>query len=318
MPSYEGVSMGKRKKSILITGVRGFVGTALKEHINACFPAWRVYGMDRLGGREKDFFQNDFSDSKKTARVLANTRPDYIFHLAGMARGDDPRALLAANVDSLIVLCEAISRIKAYAPRVLVPGSAAEYGDLALARLPAREVYPAAPIAYYGWSKAIATETALFYARRGLDLVVARIFNICGAGTPESLSVGRLARDLALIKQKKQKPVLTVYGLDSRRDFLDIADVCAYLTDLALKGASGQIYNICRGRSHTIREVMAELIKISGIKGLVIDRSAARGCSVGVADSFGSNKKLQKISSLRPAALRAGLRDTYMYYLSKV
>ena len=108
------------------------------------------------------------------------------------------------------------------------------------------------------------------FAREGMDVVIARIFNVMGRAVTVNLSIGKFAFELASIKKHRKRPVLYTKSLDMKRDFLDINDVCEYLLAIAFCGEQGEIYNICRGKPYKIRGLLNKLIGISGIKDIRI------------------------------------------------
>ena len=85
-------------------------------------------------------FPCDVRDAGALARVLAEVRPGVIFHLAGLARGDD-----LGELSRSMCWGPTARRSQPMArPRYLIPGSAAEYGLLATAD-PVDETTPLSP-----------------------------------------------------------------------------------------------------------------------------------------------------------------------------
>ena len=76
----------------------------------------------------------DLDDAAAVAAAVATARPDRIVHLAGQSSVHhswiDPGGTLRTNVMGLVHLLEACAP-RACAPRVLVVGSADEYGIVA-------------------------------------------------------------------------------------------------------------------------------------------------------------------------------------------
>ena len=161
-------------------------------------------------------------------------------------------------------------------------------------------------------------ELSLFYALKGSDVIAGRIFNIIGKGVPLHFSIGKFAYELALINKKKKKPILHTKSLSTKRDFLDIEDVCKYLVAVACYGKKGEVYNICRGESYKIRFLLNKLIDIAGIEDIRIVKNKECNRENNVIDSFGSNKKIKRIvKKAMLVSIDESLRNTYFYYLSK-
>ena len=105
--------------------------------------------------------------------IIEHVRPDCIFHLAGRARGT-PAELTHANVGLMQSLLRALRRTK-LRPRLIVAGSAAEYGAAIRDGEPIRETAICAPLSAYGASKHAQTRAALAYAdATGTSVLVAR------------------------------------------------------------------------------------------------------------------------------------------------
>lgn len=75
---------------VLITGVAGLLGTHLSRHLLS--QGHEVIGIDNLFGGYKDFvhddvnfFEFDLADSKKLADIIAQTKPEYVYHFAAYA-----------------------------------------------------------------------------------------------------------------------------------------------------------------------------------------------------------------------------------------
>ncbi|MFH1772658.1 MAG: NAD-dependent epimerase/dehydratase family protein [Candidatus Omnitrophota bacterium] len=308
-----------KKKTVLITGINGFIGSSLKEVINKKYPSWNIYGIDRLGNKSNTIFKINVTNKSKLAGIISKEKPDYIFHLAGSTCRDNLKELLRENVVSTFTILEAVKSMDNYNPRIVIPSSAAEYGERQLNNNKFKESYPEKPVTLYGLSKAMQSRLSLLYASGGLNVVVARIFNIFGKGTPVSLSIGRFSRVLALIKKGKVPAVINTKSLDSKRDFLDIYDVCRYLLAVAIFGEKGQVYNICRGKSYKMRYLLRKLINLSGIRNIKVIEDK-KDCKENALDDFvGSSCKINKIiKSNGLISIEQSLRESYRYYLSRI
>ncbi len=302
------------KPYVLIMGVHGFIGSALKRWLLTNVRNVEIFGLDirPFKSPDKNFFLSDLKNQKQIIHVLSKIRPRFIFHLAG-GRMEEPEKLLEANVYSTQNLLAAIAEMKDYHPRVIIPGSAAEYGQPHQRQKLIRENDPPKPTSHYGLTKLMQTSLALMYARRGLDVVVGRIFNICGAGTTEAFALGKFAKDIALIESGKKEKRVTTRSLAGQRDFLDIRDVCSALWAVAGKGKKGEVYNICSQKSSSVRTLLKKMISLSRERGIVIDEQKAS--SSGSFDAVGSNTKIKKNTGWRPKVrLKESLKDTLNYY----
>jgi len=191
--------------------------------------------------------------------LIANSSPDLVFHLAGITQGSATN-IYRTNTLGGINLLEAV-RLHCPNARILIVGSAAEYGYVSHEKMPIREDYPCHPNGAYGLSKYAVTLAAQDATRvDGLKTVVVRPFNIVGAGMPDSLVIG------AVIKRAKQalasagQPVVTVGNLDTERDFIAVDDVISAYITLLRGEAWGEVFNICTGQPHRIRDIVEEVL----------------------------------------------------------
>ncbi len=297
------------KKRILIAGVTGFLGGALKEYIARREPGIEVLGLTRRRGGSSGLLPADLTDPVKTAALLRRVRPDYVFQFCGGDRGD-PAQLFSSQFLATRGLLDAILKTGLLRIRVVIPGSAAEYGRPAAKHRLMTETDALRPESWYGFIKWMQTSLGLFYARRsGLDVVVARIFNVAGAGTPERLVAGQFAFQIARIEAGRRSPVIETNGLSSRRDFIDVADLCAGLLTVARQGRKGETYNICSGRAHSVRELLQRLLKEAGKKNIKVRERRDKGS--GSFDVIGSNAKIRKELGWSPTiSLAESLRQT--------
>lgn len=94
-------------KKALITGVAGFIGSHLADHL--LDEGWEVFGVDNfLTGSKKNIDPRvkykivDIRKKDKLAIYMKKVRPDYVFHLAAIARTpwtiDDPMLCHDTNI----------------------------------------------------------------------------------------------------------------------------------------------------------------------------------------------------------------------------
>lgn len=303
-----------KKKRVLITGISGFLGKSLGIFLSG--NNFQVFGCDLKGNSlDENMIVCDLSSKDEIGKFLFDVKPDYIFHLAGTRGKDQTQEALESNFSITKDFFEIIFSIVDYNPRIIIPGSAAEYGDSVSAKGKINEETAALPNSEYGSVKLRQTNLGLLYATKGMDIVIARIFNVLGNGTPSDLSVGRFAQQIVDLERNEGKRVINTYSLSSTRDFLDIEDVCSALLNLAEEGKTGQVYNVCSGNGLSIRDILVRMLKISKVKDISINEQV--NCKGSIQKSIGDNAKIINNTGWKPKInIEKSLKNTIKYYRS--
>lgn len=185
---------------ILITGAAGMIGGKL---------AGRLAADGHLGGREiaaliltdvvvpegasqAALDVSDIAEPGVAARLIAS-RPDVIFHTAGIVSGEaesDFDKGYRVNLDGSRLLLEAIRRMRSYRPRLVFTSSIAVFG----APFPDAidDAFLTAPLTSYGTQKAMVELLLADYTRRGfVDGIGLRLPTICiRPGKPNEAASG--------------------------------------------------------------------------------------------------------------------------------
>jgi GDP-4-dehydro-6-deoxy-D-mannose reductase len=267
----------------LVTGVAGFAGSYLAELLlsqeaEVCglvqpgAPVRNLEGMrqasENKGGLRLQ--EADILHGEDLLRIVRETCPDRVFHLAAVASVrrslEDPRETFQVNVLGTRNLLEAIRRA-GIEPRILVVGSADAYGQSASLPRPLQEEDPLLPVSPYGVSKAAVEAVACRYAKEyRLHVIRVRPFPHCGPRQAPQFALPDWARQLAEIQTGRRPARLLVGNLSVRRDLSDVRDVVRAYSLALEQGESGAVYNVCSGRSSSLREVLESLIELAGIE----------------------------------------------------
>lgn len=311
MPTGPGGERGTMRGHVLITGATGFVGSALARVLAREWPDAEVTLADRRAG-VPDVRQVEMADPEAVGALIGECQPSHVFHLAGATRAPSLKAFLDANLEPTRVLLEAIEQ---HAPgaRVMVPGSAAEYGDVAAVDLPIRETQALRPISAYGVSKACQCLLTPHYAARGLSVMTGRAFNVVGRGIPDTLFLGAVVRQLKDVRDGRADHI-EVGELGGMRDLTDIDDICRAMLDVASLGVPGEAYNICSGVGVSMADVLDRLMTIAGLR-VDVRRVGERLRQGDIADSVGSSEKLRRLSGWEP---RTGLDESLRALVDEV
>mgnify|MGYP001209393309 CR=1 FL=1 len=253
--------------TILVTGANGGFGKVLLPILQKKYKG-AVVGTGRSEVESADYFSRDITDVSSVTELIARVKPSLIFHLAGSFTGlfenDFQVNTLGAKYLFDSILSEKLDT------RVVVVGSAAEYGAVLAEDNPIPETFPCRPVSVYGLTKNYQTEMAKYYARTSnIDVVIARVFNLAVPGLSQRLFYGRAE---AMIQAYKNKQISKVeFGnLSSERDYIGIEDAATQLIAIAERGTLGEVYNVGSGLPKTMRSLLIEMLSKDGISGDVI------------------------------------------------
>jgi len=311
---------------VLITGVNGFVGTHLVDLLRAEQPRVEILGLVKPGTSPTRAgvaaIEVDLDEAASVESALAGVAVDAIVHLAAQSSPslswNDPAGTLRTNVHGLLHLLEAV-RGRASVPRVLVVGSAEEYGAAAPAELPLAEDAPLRPASPYAVSKVAQGYLALqYWLSHGVPTVRTRAFHHTGPGRAESFAESSFARQVAEIEAGLREPVVQVGNLDAVRDFTDVRDVVRAYWMLVERGEPGEVYNVCRGTGVRVGELLGEMIAAAGIDIQVrVDPERLRPSDVPIL--VGNPGKLRRRTSWEPRiGLAQTMRDLLDYWRARV
>ncbi len=285
----------------LITGITGFAGSHLAEHLlargdvevyGAC--RWRsrldnladlarqgrlnLRGVDAVVSSEAELramtdphgvnlLQGDMADPYQMMTLIEIVKPDRIFHLAAQSfvptSWSAPAETFSINTVGQIHLFEAI-RAAGIDPLVHIAGSSEEYGLVHPDEVPIKESNPLRPLSPYAVSKVAQELLAYQYHQSyGLKTVVTRGFNHTGPRHGPVLSCSSFARQIAEIEAEVSPPVLYVGDLTTKRDWVDVRDVARGYWLALEKGTPGEVYNIGSGTTRTIQSMLDVLLSLS-------------------------------------------------------
>lgn len=305
----------------LVTGVGGFVGRYLVQHL--------VASGDEVVGTfvEKNppnlpcpTLRCDITSIDDVQRVLNEIKPDAIYHLAGVSFVPEAEAnfeaALRINVGGTSNLFRSCHLLELPA-KILFVSSAEVYGKIEQTDLPISETTPTRPANNYSLSKLMAELVAQRYHRQGIvKAVIARPFNHIGLGQDPRFVASSFAQQLAQIAKSGRAPVIEVGNLSARRDFSDVNDIVRGYRLCVTKGEG--VYNFGSGRAVAIEEILKTLIEISGLKVEVkVDANRFRGPEV--PELYCSYEKAKRELGWEPTVgLKESLESVYRGALESV
>ena len=277
-----------------VTGARGFVGRHLTTYLTA--HGTDVVELDRDGARPLDI-----TDPDAVVRRFAEERPRVVYHLAARSHvgtsWTDGDLLTRVNVDGTRAVLDAC--VETGVERILVVGSAEQYGTVLPDEIPVVEDTPFRPITPYGESKVAAERLALEIGRSsGLAVVCTRAFNHTGPGQSPAFLVPGLAARIAAAERDAIDQIVLGNG-DPVRDFSDVRDVVRAYVLLAELGVPGEAYNVCSGDAARVGDVAAALVSRS-TRALVVTTASELVRPVDVPVLVGDPSKLVAATGWEP------------------
>src|SRR5256712_5000779 len=256
----------------LITGITGFAGSHLAEHLVAS--GNEIHGLahedppfpnlDAIKGRVS-IHAGDITRLENVRSPLAASRPDAVVHLAGLAvptlASADPIAAVRLNVLGTSALLTGLEELPG--TRLSIASSADVYG--APERIPVAEDAPLRPANVYAATKVAAEALAReFGARHGSPVLILRPANQNGPRQHAGLAASAFAKQIAEAEVGLAEAVVRHGRLDAARDFLDVRDMArAYAAALAMNESG--TFNVGSGIAVAIAEILDTLIGLARI-----------------------------------------------------
>jgi len=277
----------------LITGITGFVGSHLAEYILRNHPETRVSGLVRWRSPKQNIeaimdrvilHQGNLQDFPSLKSILAEHRPDIIFHLAAQSYVDfsfvAPIDTLETNVVGTCNLLEAVKQLKqssGYDPVIHICSSSEVYGQVREDEVPITEDNPLRPASPYAVSKVGEDMLALqYWLSWKIRTIRTRMFTHTGPRRGEVFVVSNFAKQIAAMEAGLAEPVVNVGNLDSVRTFSDVRDAVRAYWLIAAKCEPGEVYNIGGSETMTIRQMLDKLLTMSTLKDIQVKVDPAR------------------------------------------
>ena len=267
------------KKRALITGITGMVGSHLLDFLLR-ETDWEIWGMLRwrspldnirdhlpmVNRKERiHLVYADLRDTMSIDAAVAQSKPDYVFHLAAQSYPktsfDSPLDTMDTNVQGTERLLGALRRHRPDAV-VHVCASSEVFGRVPRDKLPIDEECTFHPASPYAISKVGTDLIGRYYAEAyGMTVMTTRMFTHTGPRRGDVFAESTFAKQIAMIEQNKTDPIVRVGNLDSLRTWADVRDaVRAYYMLVTHNPQPGAYYNIGGTYTCTVREMLDNLI----------------------------------------------------------
>ena len=229
---------------LFITGADGFTGVHL---INLA----KQNGYEVF---ESKALLNDISALKAE---INSFQPEYVVHLAAISStvSNHYNEIYETNLIGTLNLLNLLHTEGIKPKKVLLASSAQVYGNQGEKAF--TEDSQLMPFNHYGVSK-MSMEYMASQFLNSFPIVYLRPFNYTGVGHNAHFVIPKI------VKHFKEKVASIELGnLDVNREYNDVRTVCQIYLDLLQKGISGEAYNICSGKTYSLREVLLILEGIS-------------------------------------------------------
>jgi UDP-glucose 4-epimerase len=257
----------------LITGIAGFIGSTLAHALVE--QGHEVRGIDNLStGNIENLadIQHQISFQEMDLQDVAGVKSacegiDYILHqgaLASVPRSvKDPVSSHESNINGTLNLL--VAARDARVRRIVYAASSSAYGDQPTQ--PKQEDMLPLPLSPYAVQK-LTCEYYIqsFYRAYGLEGVCLRYFNIFGPRQAADSPYSGVIAQFTYKMMAGQTPTIFGDGLTSRDfNYVDNAVSANLLACLAPSAvATGRVFNIGTGKSHTLNEVYATIAEHIG------------------------------------------------------
>ncbi|MFO7944162.1 MAG: NAD-dependent epimerase/dehydratase family protein [Anaerolineales bacterium] len=262
---------------IFITGGAGFIGSyvcrqlleqghdvvvydAFVNYIPPMQSLLKDYLELRFEGVEDeiDFRRGDTRDKAHLRRVIMETKPDRILHLAALPIADlsntHSEEALTSILEGAVNVLEVLRDVD-FVDRFLYISSSMIYGDFE--EIPAPEDHPKRPKDVYGGTKyagEVMTET--FGRRYGIPYSIVRPSAVYGP-----YDVNRRVSQIFVENALLGKPITLFGGGHQALDFTFVEDTASGIIKVLFhEEANGEAFNITYGRGYTLRE-FAKILK---------------------------------------------------------
>lgn len=241
----------------LVTGLGGFTGRYLAKELElAGYSVFgTAHGSEPIG---PGMYSVDLCDRVSLVRVVADVQPHVVVHLAAISfvGHSDVDAVYRTNIVGSRNLLEALAGMAQKPRSVLLVSSSNVYGNSVVEMLD--ESVPPAPANDYGVSKLAMEYMARIWMDR-LPIILTRTFNYTGLGQSPQFLIPKIVEHF-----RRGEHEIELGNIDVERDFSDVRMVARAYAALLAKGTAGEIFNVCSGKAHSLKDVLAMMAEIAG------------------------------------------------------
>jgi len=309
------IRKGLQGLRILITGANGFLGRHVVRQLSSWGIPCTATSLQKHSTSSHaivKWISMDLRNAEEVRSVVRLSQPRIVVHLAAAVSSGrtpiDVENTMGVNVLGTHNLLRSLMDEAPELVRVVVLGTGEEYGNSD--RLPLTEEHPLQPVSPYSASKAAANQFVFLYQKLfSLPCVILRPFVIYGPDQAPTMMIPELITSALSGKEFRMTKG------EQTRDFVYVDDVIDCLWRAAMiDAAAGNIFNVCTGREHTLREVAERVLALTQSSSQLL-LGALPYRQNEVWRSYGSYEKARRVLHWEPATdLDTGLRKTIEWY----
>lgn len=303
-----------KDKSVVVTGGSGFLGQVVVSMLKGA-------GCENIHiPRSKDC---DLRESSAIKRLLKDTRPDMIIHLAAAVGGiganrENPGKFF---YDNLMMGVELIEQSRQFGVKKFVAiGTICSYPKFAAIPFKEEDIwngYPEETNAPYGLAKKMLLVQSQAYRQQyGFNSIFLLPVNLYGPGDnfdPHSSHVIPALIKKCMDAKKRDEKEIVVWGTGkATREFLYVDDAARGIILAAEKYNQSDPINIGAGFEISIKDLVALIVQLTGFKGAVIwDTSKPDGQPRRMLDV---KKARKEFNFTAQTSFESGLKKTIQWY----
>ena len=311
----------------LITGITGFAGGFLAEHLLACGDdvlgcsrrgEWSAWAGDELRRRIKVLGWDVGQAGEVVDRVraeLSNFSPDCIYHLAAISvpsdcgTTDPTERAIEVNVHGTVRVLDLAASLP-HRPRVLFISTSHVYSKATKENHLFDESAQTNPQRAYGKTKLMAEQRVRrAVAERNLNAIVVRAFQHTGPRQEPRLMLPEWAVQFA----RPSHDPIRVKNVNTWIDLSDVRDVVRAYRLLAERGESGGVYNVGTGAPRRTGDILDMLVQLTNSSRPIVELQPG----VEKWDPIADTRRLQADTNWRAEIdILAMVRDTLEYWRS--
>jgi len=313
-------------KKALITGFTGQVGSQMADFLleNTDYevigmmrwqePMENIYHLtERINNKDRiSIYYADLNDVSSLDRMINDIKPDVIYHLAAQSFPKTsfnlPLETLQTNIIGTAGLLEVIRQEKekcGYDPVVHVCSSSEVYGRAKVGEKLNEDTkfHGASP---YSISKIGTDYLGQFYGEAyAIKTFVTRMGTHTGPRRSDVFFESTVAKQIALIEEGLQEPVIKVGNLASVRTFQDARDAVRAYYLLSLESEKGNVpcgeaFNIAGEEAYKLPEVIDLLLSFSTRKDIKVETDTDRLRPIDADYQMFDNAKIKKFIDWKP------------------